>query len=200
MRGRSSTAASPTGMTLGEYLADRRFGPRVPRPLPDPDHRRGLVDGARSDARVPGRLPAPLPRQPRAHRARPGAPVADGDRRLAHATSTGCSRRCPPGTVRSGDPVTAVTRDEAGATVRTAAGAPRAVRCASSWRRTPTRRWRCSATPTPAERAALGGFEYNRNQVVLHTDARVDAAPPRRLGVVERRPGRVRPARARPSR
>ena len=66
--GRSWTPPPRPGMTLGEYLADRRLRRVVPRPLPGADHGRRVVHGARADARVPGRLPAPVPRQPRPHR------------------------------------------------------------------------------------------------------------------------------------
>ena len=38
---------------------------------------------------------------------------------------------------------------------------------------TPTRRWRCSPTPTDRERELLGAIPYQPNEAVLHTDARM---------------------------
>ncbi len=46
--GRSSTRPTPTGMTLGEYLDDRRLRAGLPRPLPGADHGGRLVHGARA--------------------------------------------------------------------------------------------------------------------------------------------------------
>ena len=54
-----------------------RLRPRLPRSLPDADHVGRVVDRLGARRRVPGRLPAEVPRQPWADRPRQGAPVAD---------------------------------------------------------------------------------------------------------------------------
>ena len=93
--------------------------------------------------------------------------------------------------VRAGDPVVAVHRTADEVIVRTAAGTsdtfdalvhghPRG-RCPA----------RCCGTRTRRERTALGGFDYSTNRVVLHTDPSVLPRRRRRLGVVERRSGRL---------
>ena len=172
MRGPSWTAPSPTGMTLGEYLADRRFGPAFR------DHFLIPITAAVWST-APGRtLEYPVDYLLRfldnhgligvGRR----APVADGDGRLAHVRGPRSSRRSRRAPSVSGDPVAAVTRDEAGATVRTAGGARErfdAVVVATH----ADDALALLGDADAAERPALGGFEYNRNQVVLHTDERV---------------------------
>jgi predicted NAD/FAD-binding protein len=84
----------------------------------------------------------------------------------------------PVGTVRSGDPVVGVVRDDLGVTIRTQGGSDE--------------RFDAVVMATHAngalavlhdadtrERAALGAFEYSTNEVVLHTDG----------GIMPRRPG-----------
>ena len=170
---------APTGMTLGQYLDDRRFGASFR------DHFLVPITAAVWST-APGRtLEYPVDYLLRfldnhgligIGRAHPWRTVAGGSRwyvdRLIAAL--------PAGTVRSGDPVEAVTREPsgAGATIRTAYGANErfdAVVMATH----ADEALALLRDADPGETAALGGFEYNQNQVVLHTDA---AVMPRRRG------------------
>ncbi|HUG46946.1 MAG TPA: FAD-dependent oxidoreductase [Candidatus Limnocylindria bacterium] len=84
----------------------------------------------------------------------------------------------PEGSVHAGEPVEGVSRSESGVTVRTANGPARhfdALVLASHADDALT----MLADADSRERAALGGFDYNRNQVVLHTDERL--MPQRRI-------------------
>ncbi|MEX1173492.1 MAG: FAD-dependent oxidoreductase [Chloroflexota bacterium] len=170
-------APTPTGMTLGEYLADRRFGPAFR------DHFLTPITAAVWST-APGRtLEYPVDYLLRfldnhgligVGRSLPWRTVRGGsltyvDRLIASL---------PAGTVRAGDPVTAVTRDAAHVDVWTRGGAHArfdAVIMATHADDTLS----LLTDADPAERTALAGFEYNRNDVVLHTDDRI---MPRRPG------------------
>jgi predicted NAD/FAD-binding protein len=84
----------------------------------------------------------------------------------------------PTGSIRSGSPVTDVSRTVAGVTVRTEDGV--AERFDTVVMATHAdQALDLLHDADPLERAALGGFEYSTNQVVLHTD---EALLPRRPG------------------
>ncbi len=119
--GRSSTRPRRPGMTLGEYLDDRRLRAGVPRPLPRPGDRRRLVHRARAHLEYPVDY---LLRFLDNHgligigRALPWRTVTGGSR----AVRRPAHRHAPAGRGAGGTRWSAVSRDEVGAGVRTAAG------------------------------------------------------------------------------
>ena len=143
-----------TGPSLGHFLEERALLARVRRPADRAPGRRRLVGRPAPDVELPGALPDRVLRQPRdARLPRPPA-VAHGRRRLAplrrgaraRRGATACGSRTP---VESVQPPRRPRRRS-----RRAAARPSASTTSSS-PRTPTRRWRCSPTPTrPRARAA----------------------------------------------
>ncbi len=168
---------TPTGMNLGEYLADRGFGAAFR------DHFLMPITAAVWST-APGRtLEYPVDYLLRfldnhgligVGRALPWRTVTGGSKAYVETLVA----TLPAGTVRSGDAVTEVVRHDADATVRTRSGTHDrfdAVVMATHADTTLA----LLGDADPAERTALGGFEYNRNEVVLHTDP----------GVMPKRPG-----------
>lgn len=103
--------------------------------------------------------------------------VKDGSRSYAREIVA----RLRPGAVRVGQPVVQVTRDTGGARVRTADGTEArfdAVVMATH----ADSALQLLADADPDERDALAGFEYTVNQVVLHTDASILPASRRAWG------------------
>ena len=162
---------TPTGMDLGQFLADRRFGKSFA------DHFLVPITAAVWST-APGRtLEYPVDSLLRfldnhgligVGNAHPWRTVTGGSRTYVDKLLA----RLPEGTLRTGDGALGVTRDETGVTVRTAGGRTEAfdalVMAAHA-----DDSLAALGDADEAETTALGGFEYNRNDVVLHTDERV---------------------------
>ena len=162
---------TPTGMTLGEYVVDRRFGASFR------DHFLVPITAAVWST-APGRtLEYPVDSLLRfldnhgligVGKAHPWRTVTGGSRAYVDRLLS----KLPAGTLRAGEPASGVTRDETGVTVRTAVGGEERfdalVLAAHA-----DDALAALGDADAGERAALGGFEYNRNDVVLHTDDRV---------------------------
>ena len=164
-------APEPSGLTLGEYLADRGFGPAFR------DHFLVPITAAVWSTGPGLTLEYPVDYLLRfldnhgligRGRALPWRTVRGGSRTYVDRLIASL----PAGAVSAGDPVTSVTRDETGASVRTTGG--RHDRFDAVVMATHAD---VSAAllhdADPAERAALDGFTYNHNAVVLHTDPSV---------------------------
>ena len=162
-------ADAATGMTLDEYLADRRFAPSFARHFLVP--LTAAVWSTAPDAI--GTFPVDYLLRFLDHHG-----LIGHGRTLEWRTISGGSRayvrrvaeRLGPWAVSVGTPVRAVLRDEGGVTV-VADGRPAERFDAIVMATHADAALRLLRDADPAEAATLGGFEYSDNRVVLHTDA-----------------------------
>jgi uncharacterized protein len=168
-------AGRPTGMTLDEYLADRRLGNAFANHFLVP-----LTAAVWSTApdRI-GSFPVDYLLRFLDHHGLIGYGRNFTWRTVAGGSQAYVRRiieRLPIGAAEAGNPVRGIRRDAAGVTIETAHGRPErfdAVVLATH----ADQALRLLRDADPDERSALGGFDYSDNRVVLHTD---DGILPRR--------------------
>ena len=183
-RARRSIRRSATLETLGAWLDERRYGRALPRALPGADRVGRVVDRARADLRLPGRVPAALPRQPRPDRPAPSLQwrtITGGSQtyvqRIVAALPAGAVRRA----MRSSPSGATRRRDRPYGRGRVRSDFDAVVMATHS---DVTRR--CSATPT---RRAAGHSRASstRRTASCSTPTAAPAAPAARVGLVEHR-------------